>query len=106
MKKEKITVDILKAAGFEDITTPEMKYAHKKMFYIDDYSSWRYVTDKEDDYNNYLMIDVQKGPTNNGAVWNVHLDNNLAESVGQADIDYVWQFNMLMEIFGSKFRII
>ena len=27
------------------------------------------------------------------------------ESIGSADIDNIWEFNTLMEVFGSKFRL-
>ena len=43
--------------------------------------------------------------TNNGTNWNMHLDNEDCETIGSADIDYVWQFNKMMEIFDSKFRL-
>ncbi len=105
ISNKKITIDLLSAAGFKDTTTLEMKATIKQIFYIDDYSSWQYITNKEDEKNKYIVIDIKKGPTNNEAIWNVHIDNNLFESIGQADIDYVWQFNMLMKIFGSKFRL-
>lgn len=103
-KQTIITEDILFKSGFKRTDTEEeCKYYQDKMF-IEDYSSWRRYTDDIDNDNDYIKLDISKGITNMG-IWNLHIDNNLCQSIGSADITTIWQFNMLMEIFDSKFRL-
>ena len=62
------------------------------------------TTEKYDD-KDYIKLDIVNDFTNNEAQWHLHIDNNRCETIGSADIDNVWQFNTLMEVFGSKFRL-
>lgn len=106
MKDERlITEEILKSIGFEDVTFEWEKEYWNKALGIDNYCTLRYWTYNEDG-SNYVKLDFQKGIVNCDANWGLHIDNNACESIGSADISYVWQFNMMMEILGSKFRII
>ena len=43
--------------------------------------------------------------TNNGANWYMHIDNCDCETIGSADIDYIEQFNKMMEIFESNYEL-
>ena len=98
-----ISEDILKEAGFEE-NTNEIEKTFWESQGIKDYSSWRRDT-HDVDGDQYIIIDFRKGVTNNCASWGMHLDNNICESIGSADISNVWQFNTIMNVFGSKFRI-
>jgi len=106
MKDERlITEDLLKSIGFEDVTFEWEREYWNKILGIDNYCTLRYCTYNEDG-SNCVKLDFQNGIVNNDANWGLHIDNNACESIGSADISYVWQFNMMMEILGSKFRII
>ena len=105
MKDERlITEELLKSIGFEDTTFEWEKDYWNKALGIDNYCTLTYLTDNEDG-SNFIKLDFKKGIVNWNANWGLHIDNNAYESIGSADISYVWQFNMLMEIFGSKFRL-
>lgn len=104
-KHRNITEKILENAGFENITKDWERDYYKKELYIDDYSSWRKYTDDVDGNSNYIKLDICKGFTNRNTEWNLHIDNNLCQTIGSADIDTVWEFNTLMQVFKSKFRL-
>lgn len=99
-----ITEDILKNIGFENTTTSIEKEYYEKYFFIEDYSSWKRDT-SDIDGKNYIIIDFMKGIVNSDNIWNMHLDNNICQTIGSADISTIWQFNTLMEVFNSKFRL-
>jgi hypothetical protein len=105
-KKTLISKEILENAGFEDITQDwDAKY-HKEQEGLEDYKTYRIWTDKFDkNPGKVLKLDIDNGLTNSGRLWHLHIDNCDCCSIGSADLDNVWQFNMLMEIFGSKFRL-
>ena len=98
-----ITEDILKDNGFEynkeesELCRP----TYLNQFGIKDYSSYRLWTDEK----NPIKLDIDNGWNNSGRKWSLHIDNDACETIGYADIDTVWQFNTLMEVFGSKFRL-
>ena len=105
MKDERlITEELLKSIGFKDDTDDWEKDHWNNVLGIDNYCTLTYWTNKEDG-KNYIKLDFQKGIVNCDANWGLHIDNNTCESIGSADISYVWQFNMMMEILGSNFRI-
>lgn len=106
MKDERlITEELLKSIGFEDATLDKEKEFWNNQG-IKDFSTW-YKDTSDIDGDNYIIIDINKGVVNKvDAIWGVHIDNKICETIGSADISYVWQFNMMMEILGSKFRII
>jgi len=104
-KYKNITEDILLKAGFINITMKEMSDYYKQTYNQDNYSAWRILTTKDIKDPNCLKLDIDNGLTNSGRQWHLHIDNNDCESIGSADIDTIWQFNKLMEIFDSKFRL-
>ena len=102
-KNRLITNQILESAGFEknhDISSDVIKNEYG----IDDYVSYRFWTDKIDK-NNPIKIDIDNGLTNSDRKWWVHIDNQDGCSIGSAEIDNVYQFNMLMKLFDSKFKL-
>lgn len=100
-----LTEEILQKNGFKRIDTEEERQNMKTTMFIDDYSAWRYYTTKEDDKEHFLKLDMQKGFTNNGASWYLHIDNDFAMSIGSADISTVEQFNLMMDVFYSNFKL-
>ena len=104
-KNRKITTDILLEAGFINITMKEMSDYYKNIYGQDNYSAWRIWTTKDIKDPNCLKLDIDNGPTNSGREWHLHIDNNVCNTIGSGDIDNVWQFNQLMKIFDSKFRL-
>ena len=105
-KKTLISKEILEENGFEDITQDWDAQYHKEHEGIEDYKTYRIWTNNFDkNPGKVLKLDIDNGLTNSGRLWHIHIDNCDCCSIGSADINNVWQFNMLMEIFGSKFRI-
>ena len=86
-----ISKDILLSAGFEDITYDYEKQFHKEYDGLDDYITLRRWTD-----------DVDKNP---GKVLKLDIDNCDCCSIGSADLNSIEQFNKLMEVFDSNFRL-
>ena len=102
MNDMKITKDILLNNGFKEVYEEELwKNALKDFYGIDDFFVAKLWTEDESP----IKIDMRYKITNNEAEWNMHLDNEDCETIGSADIDYIWQFNKMMEIFNSKFRL-
>ena len=86
-----ITDDILLKNGFEsNVFVPS-----------DDYRSYTLWTNDEQS----IKIDMMWKCTNNGANWYMHIDNCDCETIGSADIDYIEQFNKMMEIFESNYEL-
>lgn len=52
-----------------------------------------------------LKLDIDNGVNNRGSEWHLHIDNDHCETIGSADINTIYEFNLLMEVFGSKFRL-
>lgn len=100
-KETNITVAILLVNGFTQCN--DMPWAKCEDNPYPTYFR-KYTTDEDGD-KNFIKLDITEGMTNNGAQWNLHIDNDVCETIGSADIDNVWQFNTLMEIFGSRFRL-
>ena len=84
----KITNDILSNNGFEylDKQSELLRKYQKEQYGIENYSVFRLCTN--DDYP--LKLDI---------------DNDHCNTIGSADIDTVHEFNLLMEVFDSKFRL-
>ena len=97
-----ITINQLKSNGFEDITSPDEKEHFNNLLGITDYAVWREWISLEREKP--ILITMTKGLTNNNSLWNCHVDNSDCDSIASVDLSYTWQFNMLMEILGSKFR--
>lgn len=104
-KNTEIDEEILKELNFKRIDENWERSIMADEYYIEDYSVWKICTINVDNYENSLNIHLSKGNTNNGALWHVHIDNNACMTIGSADISTVWQFNTLMQVFGSKFRL-
>lgn len=105
MKNIPITIEMLKSLGFEEITKPEMKEYYKKEYpYTENYIELRKWTDNSD-FSNVLKLDIDNGPNNRGTLWHLHIDNSDCCTIGSADISYTWEFNKLMEVFESNFRL-
>ena len=103
-KSTKIDEDILEANGFEDKTWDKEKEFWNNQG-IKDFSTWHKDT-SDIDGDNYIIIDMNKGVVNKiDAIWGVHIDNEICETIGSIDLSNIWQFNMFMEILGSKFRL-
>lgn len=102
MKDIKITKELLLNNGFKEIFKEESyQKAYKEFWGIDDFFICQIWTEDESP----IKIDMTYKITNNGTDWNMHLDNEDCETIGSADIDYVDQFNMMMQIFDSKFKL-
>lgn len=102
MNDVKITKEILLNNGFKEVYKEELwKNAYKNFYGVDDFFMAELWTEDESP----IKIDMRNKITNNGTEWNMHLDNEDCETIGSADIDYIWQFNKMMEIFNSKFRL-
>lgn len=104
-KKLIITEQILKDNGFEEVTMSEMKQYHLDTYGQTNYSEWRLWTTDNINDEHCLKLDIDNGFNNRGTNWHLHIDNNVCSTIGSADINTVWEFNTLMEVFGSKFRI-
>ena len=52
-----------------------------------------------------LKLDFDNGLTNSGRSWHLHIDNCDCCSIGSADLNSIEQFNKLMEVFDSNFRL-
>ena len=102
MNDIKITKEILLNNGFKEVYKEELwKNAYKDFYGVDDFFMAELWTEDESP----IKIDMRNKITNNGTEWYMHLDNEDCETIGSADIDYIWQFNKMMEIFNSKFRL-
>ena len=100
--KTEITKELLFNNGFEEREfDPLIIDMYNKELGIDDYCELRFKTDDSDP----LHVSMSYKWTNNGANWHMHIDNSRHESIGSADLSYVEHFNMMMEIFGSDFRL-
>jgi hypothetical protein len=105
-KNRYITDDILKEAGFEFLENESNlgREANKLNFEVcsADYKVFRKWTD---DKPFPIKLDIDNGPNNRGTSWHLHIDNNSCETIGCADISTIWEFNTLMQVFKSKFRL-
>ena len=99
----KITKEILLDSGFI-CSVPESSILSK--FQKDEYGIENYqLFSKWTDDDIPIKIDIDNGYNNRGTEWHLHIDNNLCETIGCADINTIEQFNKLMEVFDSNFRI-
>ena len=101
-----ISKEFLLSAGFENITPDWDAQYHKEHEGIEDYVTLRRWTDDVDkNPGKVLKLDIDNGLTNSGRAWHLHIDNCDCCSIGSADIDSIEQFNKLMEVFDSNFRL-
>ena len=102
-KHTPINFKILEDGGFklQEAETNLIKKYQEETYGIKDYKSYRLWTNDK----NPIKLDIDNGWNNRGTKWSLHIDNNACETIGYADIDNVWEFNTLMEVFGSKFRL-
>ena len=103
MNEVLITKEILENAGFEYMEQESKLCAEyeKNTYGITDFNSYRLWTEDE----HPIKLDIDNGWNNRGTKWSLHIDNDACETIGYADIDTLEQFNKLMEIFDSKFRL-
>ena len=105
-KETIITEDILINSGFKynELTSRLMDSYQKNNYGIDNYKELRKWTNDVD--NQFpIKLDIDNGYNNRGSKWHIHIDNDACETIGSADINTVYEFNLLMEVFGSKFRL-
>ena len=77
-----------------------------KSWNLDDYITLRCWTDDVDkNPGKALKLDIDNGLTNSGRAWHLHIDNCDCCSIGSADLNSIEQFNKLMEVFDSNFRL-
>ena len=102
-KHTPINFKILEDGGFklQEAETNLIKKYQEETYGIKDYKSYRLWTNDK----NPIKLDIDNGWNNRGTKWSLHIDNAACETIGYADIDNVWEFNTLMEVFGSKFRL-
>ena len=100
---ELITEQVLLNAGFEYLEheSETLGSVFKQEYGIKDYKMFRKWTDDKFP----IKLDIDNGWNNSARKWSLHIDNNDCETIGYADIDYKWQFNKLMEVFDSKFKL-
>ena len=88
-RKPKITEEILLNAGFKYIESESN---------ISGYKCYEKIAGD-------LILNIGNGIVNRlGAEWNLIIDTEYGR-IGTADISTVWEFNTLMEVFGSDFRL-
>lgn len=97
--KRDIDVSDLVIAGFKDITK-----SYEKEFWegngVKNYSEWQLWTP-----DGKALIVMSYGITNNNALWGLHVDNEVCDSIGSADISTVYQFNLIMEALNLEYRL-
>lgn len=107
-KMRNITPEILLEAGFEYLEDEsKLGIEANKMspeVCSPDYKVFRKWTEDKDP-SKVIKLDIDNGYNNRGTGWHLHIDNNVCETIGCADIDTVWEFNTLMQVFKSKFRL-
>jgi len=102
-KETIITEEILLNAGFEYLERESnlTQDYQNQLYGKDNYKAFRKWTDDD----SKLKLDIDNGVNNRGTEWHLHIDNDHCETIGSADINTVYEFNLLMEVFGSKFRL-
>lgn len=105
-KNRYITDEILKEAGFEYLEKESNlgREAYKLNCELcsEDYKVYcKWTEDKPFP----IKLDIDNGPNNRGTKWHIHIDNSDCETIGCADISTIWEFNTLMQVFKSKFRL-
>lgn len=98
-----ITEEILKNSGFEYLERESnlTQDYQNQLYDKDNYKVFRMWTNDD----SKLKLDIDNGVNNRGSEWHLHIDNDHCETIGSADINTVYEFNLLMEVFGSKFRL-
>lgn len=99
-----ITQELLIDNGFVEVTDEIIEKVALDNG-VPEYKIFSFDTRKYDGDKNYLSIQISNGLTNCNRQWYVHIDNSDMETIGSADIDTVEQFNLLMQIFDTKFRL-
>ena len=104
-KNKLITPEILIDAGFEYLENESKQFSEceEKNYGIKDYKRYHKLTDDKIP----IILDIDNGWNNRfgDKGWHVHIDNKNCETIGTADISTVLEFNMLMKVFRSKFRL-
>lgn len=53
-----------------------------------------------------MILYTDESPGNSEHIWSCHIDNNDRCSIGWVELSTIKQFNLFMEIIGTKYRII
>lgn len=103
LNKLLITEDILVDNSFKFLEheTELLSKYQKDNYGIDHYVMYRLWTNDKSP----LKLDIDNGYNNRGTKWHLHIDNEDCCSIGSADINTIEQFNKLMEVFDSEFRL-
>lgn len=102
-KETQITEELLINNGFE--------YIERESNLTQDYQNQLYGKENYKVFRKWtedkipIKLDIDNSVNNRGTEWYLHIDNDACETIGSVDINTVWEFNTLMEVFGSKFRL-
>ena len=80
-----VTVDMLKRIGFEE---------RKDFCPMTFYRYW----DKEYRYK----LEVDEGYTNSGRKWSVHIDNDVCNTIGSGEFDYIHELQNLVRVITGQ----
>lgn len=100
-KNQMLDFYIIEAAGFERCDTEIDREAYHDIG-IEDYQSWKITKESLTGYGT-LHITISNCTNNSNAKFGVHIDNADFCTVGSAEIDTIWQFNLLMNMYGINF---
>ena len=81
-----VTIDMLKAIGFEDETTAGEPWVF-----------WRYW-----DRNGKYKLDVDEGYTNSGRKWSVHIDNDVCNTIGRGEFTCLHELQNLVRVITGR----
>ena len=96
-ENRKITVEILKKNGFTNITDEDEADFWKENG-CKHFSEWEKATSKH-------YISMRYGICNSNCDWTLQVDNINRDSVAMFEIDYTWQFDMLMMVLMEDFSL-
>lgn len=88
--EQRLDFHILESAGFEK-------------FDVEDVRFWK--STKESLIYGTLYIILDNSPTNSNAAFMVHIDDVDFCTIASVEIDYVWQFNLLMMTYGVDYLL-
>lgn len=98
MAAEIITKEMLEERGFEDVSDEYERSFWASILAPDVYVCMMIHYDG-------LSISLNNRSTNSDECWNVHIDNSDSDSIASIELSTTEQFNMLMKIIKSDFRL-
>ena len=93
----KITKKLLESNGFKDVSTDKQKEFWKLP--DEEYFCMKF------DYKDKIHITFDNACCNTAEIWDVHIDNCDFDSIANIELSTTGQFNKLMEIIKSDFRL-